>query len=142
MTRRAIQMIVLGVLLLAAALVLAACQSATPTTPPPPPAPTSAPAPTQPPAAPTPTAAPTKPALAVPFQDLWAASGHGDTKAEAFNHWNTAAAGATPAVPGSCATCHSSGGLAEFVTTGKTPKDQPIGGTVTCTTCHNDATRC
>ncbi len=135
MSRRRI-ILLIGVALLMG-VVLVACQSqATPVPCPscPPPAPTATPAP-------QPTAAPTaKPAADVPFAALWAKSGHADAKAEAFVHWNTAAAGATPAVPAACSQCHSSTGFIEFVSTGKIAKDQPIGTTVTCVTCHNDAT--
>lgn len=135
MTKRRI-FVLLGVMVLLGVF-LAACQSqATPTPCPscPPPAPTAT-------AAAQPTAAPAaKPAAETPFLALWVKSGHGDSKAEAFNHWNTAAAGATPAVPASCAQCHSSTGFQEYAATGKVSKDQPIGTTITCVTCHNDAT--
>ena len=135
MSRRRI-ILFIGLALLMGVM-LAACQSQTTLTPCPscpPPAPAAT-------AGPVPTAAPTaKPAAEAPFSELWAASGHADAKAEAFVHWNTAAAGATPAVPAACAQCHSSTGFQEFAATGKVAKDQPIGTTITCVTCHNDAT--
>ena len=141
MSRRTIQILIVGAVLLVAAFVLAACSPAATVA-----SPTSVP--TQAPAAcPTaaacvlPTPAPTQPAVEVPNQKLWAASGHADTKAEAFNHWNTPVAPATEGVvPADCARCHTSTGYQEYVATGKVAADQPIGTTVDCNACHNDAT--
>lgn len=96
-----------------------------------------------PPEAPTtnPTSLPPSPTenatgLVVPYESIWAASGHADGGAAAFNHWNDA----NPLViPADCSKCHSSTGLAEFAATGKAV-DVPVpGGVITCTTCHNDA---
>jgi hypothetical protein len=128
--------IVVGFVLLLAAIV-AACQPA--------PAPTTAPVETTP----CPTAAPcpecptcpepTEPVVnEVPFQDLWANSGHNKADAEAFNHWNED----DPAeVPVSCAKCHTSQGYQEFVATGEIANPIPApAGTIQCVTCHNDAT--
>ena len=128
MNRRISKMMILGAVLLVAIFALAACAPKT----------TSAPVATQSPVA-CPTAAacgPVKAGVEAPFQKVWAASGHADAKAPAFTHWDTA----SPAVvPSACATCHSSTGFTEFATTGAAPKDQPIGTTVTCDTCHSDA---
>jgi hypothetical protein len=83
-----------------------------------------------------------EPVLEVPFKDLWASSGHADTKAEPFVHWDAA----SPAeVPASCAKCHSAGGYQDFLgldgsAVGKVDANAKIGTTVTCVTCHNAAT--
>jgi hypothetical protein len=74
--------------------------------------------------------------VAVPFQSIWEASGHADATAAAFTHWNEE----SPAViPADCTKCHTSTGLAEFVTNGKSLDVNVPGGVVTCTTCHNEA---
>jgi hypothetical protein len=87
-----------------------------------------------------PTAVP-QPTLEVPFSDAFLGSGHADAKAEAFNHWNTPAQGATTAaVPADCARCHTSAGFQDFAANGKVTADVPApAGTFTCTTCHNPA---
>lgn len=111
-----------GGLLLLAALIAACGPKATPT-------PTEVPT-----AEPTPTEAP----LEVPFVDIWAGSGHAEADAEAFNHWNDAAANPT-GVPAACAKCHTSTGIVDYLN--GAPVDVPVpGGVITCTTCHNAAT--
>ena len=53
-----------------------------------------------------------EPAVEVPFEDLWAASGHADAEAEAFVHWDED----DPAeVPARCAKCHSTPGYLDFL---------------------------
>lgn len=107
-------------------------------------APTQAPIPTCPVTkepTPCPTAAPAQSSLVKPFEDAWAASAHADAKAPAFTHWDTTS---DKMVPTSCATCHSATGYQDFLgadgsAAGKVDKAQPIGTTVTCVACHNDA---
>ncbi|HEY6020602.1 MAG TPA: hypothetical protein VIY48_12145, partial [Candidatus Paceibacterota bacterium] len=91
-------------------------------------------------AAATETAVP-QPTVEVPFLESFLGSGHADAKAEAFNHWNTPAAGATAAaVPATCAKCHTSAGFQDFVANGKVTADVPApAGTLGCVTCHNPA---
>ncbi|MER3515113.1 MAG: hypothetical protein C4310_12640, partial [Chloroflexota bacterium] len=136
------KLLLLGALLLALGLVLVACQTAptpTPTAPPSPP--TLTPATTPLGVQPSPTAPPAL-ALEIPFQDLWAGSGHADATAEAFTHWNEAD---PKEVPVACAKCHSSPGYLDFIgadgsAAGVVDKAAPIGSVITCVTCHNDVT--
>ena len=78
----------------------------------------------------------------VPFQADWASSGHADAESEAFVHWDED----DPAVvPTGCAKCHSTGGYLDFLgvdgtAAGTVDNDAPIGTTVTCIACHNEAT--
>lgn len=122
--------------LLAAMLVLAACSS----TPAPTTAPTSAPVATT---APLPTVEPARPALEVPYADLWAKSPHADGAAEAFIHWNEED---PKEVPVTCAKCHSTYGYQDYLgadgsAAGVVDKPAAIGSTVTCVACHNTATQ-
>ena len=82
-------------------------------------------------------AAPATPTLAVPFKDVFVASGHFNAEDEPFKHWNTA----NPAVvPAACARCHTSAGFQEFAATGKVAADIPApAGAFNCDTCHNAA---
>ncbi len=133
----------LGVLLVAFALVLAGCQSAAPTVESTP-CPTAPPCPTCPPAPPCPDCpdCPEPVVKDVPFEALWMGSGHNDAEAEAFVHWNEE----DPAeVPTSCAKCHSTPGYQDFLgadgsAAGVVDAAAPIGTTVQCAACHNDAT--
>jgi hypothetical protein len=59
-------------------------------------------------------------------------AGHFAGSEEAFRHWD-----AEGRVPGSCAKCHSSGGLPMFLEEGTTIS-QPLSNGLTCETCHND----
>ncbi len=59
-------------------------------------------------------------------------NGHFAGSEEAFRHWD-----ADGAVPGSCAKCHSSGGLPMFLSEGTVISQPPSNG-MQCTTCHND----
>ncbi len=80
--------------------------------------------------------------LEVPFLDEWISSGHADSEAEAFVHWDED----DPAVvPAACAKCHSTFGYQDFLgvdgtTAGEVDDDAPIGSVITCVACHNDAT--
>jgi hypothetical protein len=86
------------------------------------------------PAAPT-AAVPAKMELAVPFADVFRASGHADATSEAFVHWDK-----DGAVPAACARCHTSTGYQEFVSTGKVAADVTApAGPFNCDTCHNAA---
>jgi hypothetical protein len=78
--------------------------------------------------------------VAAPFEDLWASSGHADAEAEAFVHWD-----AEGEIPASCANCHSSTGFQDFVGADGSAKfvtdaNHPIGTTINCVACHNQAT--
>jgi hypothetical protein len=117
--------------LLVVALVVVACGGGEPTVPPPGAGGTPEAGATQ---APSPA---TSGAMTVPNMDVFTSSGHADTKAEAFNHWNTA----NPAeVPATCARCHTSAGFQEFASTGKVANNvKAPAGTFECKTCHNDA---
>ena len=85
---------------------------------------------------------PGEPAVVVPFEEEWAGSGHADAMAEAFVHWDED----DPAeVPTACAKCHSTPGFQAFVGAdgsefGVVEEAAPIGTTVECEACHNDAT--
>jgi len=59
-------------------------------------------------------------------------SGHFAGSEEAFRHWD-----ADGEVPGSCARCHSAGGLPQFLKEGVTVA-QPLANGFQCATCHND----
>jgi hypothetical protein len=80
----------------------------------------------------------------IPFLLDWMGSGHADSEAEAFRHWDED----DPAeVPENCAKCHSSSGYLDFhgvdgsefgVVNSPVPVDPAE--VVECVTCHNDAT--
>ncbi len=99
--------------------------------------PTAAPCPTVPP--------PPEPDVTteeVPFWEMWGSSPHNDASAEAFAHWNED----DPAeVPPGCAKCHSTPGFRDFLAVdgtefGVVEKAAPVGSTVECIACHNEAT--
>ncbi|NIA16896.1 MAG: hypothetical protein GWO86_00980 [Planctomycetes bacterium] len=77
----------------------------------------------------------------VPFEALWAGSGHADANSEAFTHWDND----NPAViPTRCAKCHSTPGYLDFIgedgTAAGTVENEPnVGTVITCVACHNDA---
>ena len=82
------------------------------------------------------------PALDIPFVKMWENSGHNDTEAEAFNHWNEAD---PKEIPVSCAKCHSTPGYLDFIgadgsEAGVVDKAAEIGTTVQCVACHNEVT--
>ncbi len=71
----------------------------------------------------------------------WLASPHADHTAAAFNNWNSTN---PPAVPTTCAKCHSTPGYRDFLgvdgsTVGVVDAAAPIGTVVDCDACHNDA---
>jgi len=81
-------------------------------------------------------------ALEIPFETPWASSGHADATAEAFTHWDS---DDPPEVPSECAKCHSTFGYLDFLgmdgtDTGTVENAAPIGTTVECIACHNEAT--
>jgi hypothetical protein len=57
--------------------------------------------------------------------------GHFDTTAEAFRHWD-----AEGEVPGTCARCHTAGGLPVYLANGVTIASPPS-NSLTCSTCHD-----
>ena len=90
------------------------------------------------PVAPTPTPVPTP----MSYNDLWESSPHADEDAEAFRHWDEAN---PQEIPVTCAQCHSRPGFLDFLGVDGTAVDvvdspKPIGTTITCYVCHNEAT--
>jgi hypothetical protein len=78
----------------------------------------------------------------VPFEQEWVNSPHNDVEAEAFRHWDE---DDPQEVPTSCAKCHSTPGYIDFMGAdgsefGVVDSAAPIGTTVECAACHNDAT--
>ena len=78
----------------------------------------------------------------IPSEALWASSRHADANSEAFIHWDE---DDPPEVPTRCAKCHSTGGYLDFLgadgtEAGTVDNPAPIGTTVTCVACHNNAT--
>jgi hypothetical protein len=77
----------------------------------------------------------------IPFLDMWAGSGHADSEAEAFRHWDED----DPAeVPTDCAACHSTPGYQDYLGADGSEmwvvdEPAPIGTTVECVACHNEA---
>jgi len=76
----------------------------------------------------------------IPFEAEWASSGHADATSEAFIHWDDDGEIST-----SCAKCHSTPGYLDFLgidgtEAGVVDNKAPIGTTVECVACHNDAT--
>ena len=123
------------VLLAGIGLLLAACSAATPAASE---QPTQAPAPTCPAPAPcpTPVAGPE-----VPNQAAWEASPHNDAAAEAFVHWDETE---DQMIPATCATCHSTAGYQDYLgadgtAAGTVENPAPVGSTITCVACHNEA---
>lgn len=85
---------------------------------------------------------PAPPEVLTGFYDLWVESPHADVTAEAFNHWNEED---PQEVPVACAKCHSTSGYIDYVgadgtEAGVVDAAHEIGSTVTCDTCHNEAT--
>jgi hypothetical protein len=85
---------------------------------------------------------PGEPAVVVPFEELWASSGHADAAAEAFVHWNE---DDPQEVPINCAKCHSTSGYLDFIGADGSEVNVvdaavPVGEVVSCAACHNDVT--
>src|SRR3990172_9837054 len=107
---KAKHLFILGLGLVALTLVLAACS--TPEEPTPCPVAEACPTCPDPPACPEAAPCPEPVVKDVPFQELWANSGHNNATAEAFIHWNED----DPAeVPTSCARCHSTPGYQDYL---------------------------
>jgi hypothetical protein len=68
-------------------------------------------------------------------EKLWSRSGHADAEAEAFRHWDE-----DGEVPGRCAKCHTTTGIAEFLQTDSVG-NHPPGQGVECDACHSDPDR-
>lgn len=82
-------------------------------------------------------AVPPPPVVAIPFLDVFLASGHANASDEPFKHWDAAT---PPVVPGACARCHTSAGYIDYLTNGKAADVPAPAGTLACQTCHNDKT--
>lgn len=83
-----------------------------------------------------------QPDVKMPFGEEWAASGHADSGAEAFRHWDEEE---EKVVSENCAKCHSTPGYLDFIgadgsEAGKVDKAAPLGTTVECIACHNTVT--
>jgi hypothetical protein len=78
----------------------------------------------------------------IPFAEEWAGSAHNAADTEAFIHWNED----DPAeVPTNCAKCHSTSGYQDYhgvdgSEVGVVDAAVPVGETITCVACHNEAT--
>lgn len=136
-------LILIGFMLCALVILVTACGTASEPTP----CPTSAPCPDcpscpEPPACPEPEPCPSPVVENVPFEELWVNSGHADSEAEAFRHWDED----DPAVvPESCAKCHSTNGFLDYIgedgsESGVVNAAQEPSMGVQCIACHNDAT--
>ncbi len=87
---------------------------------------------------PEPEACPEAEAVLPGIEAAWSSSGHADSEAEAFRHWDED----DPAVVStSCSKCHSTQGNIEFNATGETvtefPAEEVMG--IECVACHNPA---
>lgn len=64
-------------------------------------------------------------------EKLWESSGHADSTAEAFIHWDE-----DGEVSASCAKCHSTPGFQDFIADGTVDGPAALGTTVECGVCH------
>ena len=90
-------------------------------------------------ACPEPEACPEVLAVLPEIEAAWAGSGHANSEAEAFRHWDES----DPAVVAlSCGKCHSTTGYVEFITTGEVTSESPAAENlgVQCAACHNEGT--
>jgi hypothetical protein len=76
------------------------------------------------------------------IEQAWQTSAHADTKSGAFTRWNDAD---PPQIPENCAKCHSTTGYHDFLgldssTPGTIDVPAPVGTTIECEACHNEAT--
>jgi hypothetical protein len=84
----------------------------------------------------------TPPTPEIPYLEDWQGSGHANSEAEAFRHWDEA----DPAeVPVACAKCHATTGYQDFLgadgsAAGKVDKAHPPANGVECVACHNPVT--
>lgn len=65
--------------------------------------------------------------------EQWHTSGHADSTAEAFRHWDD-----DPDISASCAECHSSTGFIDYVADGTVDNPVKQGELVGCSACHNN----
>jgi hypothetical protein len=75
-------------------------------------------------------------------EELWASSAHANTDAKAFHYWDNSN---PPAIPVTCAKCHSTPGYMDFLGADGTEAGQvdvpaEVGTTIDCMACHNDVT--
>lgn len=79
----------------------------------------------------------------IPHYEEWLGSGHANSAAEPFNHWNED----DPAeIPATCARCHSTPGFMDYVGAdgtafGSVESAAPVGTVIECRACHNAATQ-
>ncbi len=78
----------------------------------------------------------------IPFEADWANSPHNAADTEAFMHWNEED---PQEVPANCAKCHSTPGYMDFLGAdgsefGTVENNVPVGTTIECQACHNEAT--
>lgn len=71
--------------------------------------------------------------------EAWLASPHADRASESFTHWDE-----DGEIPGTCAVCHSSVGLLEYMgspmeTVGAIANAVPLGSVIGCASCHSAA---
>jgi hypothetical protein len=70
-------------------------------------------------------------------EELWRTSGHSHSEDEAFVHWDE-----DGEIPTSCAKCHSTQGMSEFLTTGSVSTAVPAGpgieNNISCEACHSN----
>jgi len=76
-----------------------------------------------------------------PYFERWRTSGHADTSARSFNHWNEGGE-----IPTNCARCHSREGFHDYIgedgsQPGVVNQSAAIGSVVDCDTCHNDTAK-
>ena len=73
------------------------------------------------------------------ISEKWTDSGHADTEAESFLHWDE---DEPPEVPANCAKCHSAYGYLDYLgedgsASQSVDSAHPVGSVVTCSVCHN-----
>ena len=84
-----------------------------------------------------------EPGPEVPYEALWAGSGHADAAAEAFRHWDE---DDPKVVPASCARCHTPDGYQDYLGADGTEAlvvdadHMPADMGITCVACHNEVT--
>ncbi|MDX1438017.1 MAG: hypothetical protein R3335_14485 [Anaerolineales bacterium] len=75
------------------------------------------------------------------IEAAWAASAHADAESRSFTLWNDSD---PPEIPERCAKCHSTHGYRDFLgvdgaTPGQVDMPAPVGSTIECEACHNEA---
>jgi hypothetical protein len=66
--------------------------------------------------------------------EQWHSSGHSDSTAEAFRHWDS-----DGEVPESCARCHTSTGFIDLIEDGVVNAPAPLGELIECFACHTSS---